>query len=102
MKRTPQSRRPILPPWSRAECPDCGDPIEYVTLDVKPGSTGTRVAVERAVYRRGTIAARMIGDTLHGYKLTELTAVGDGFIPMREHAAVCEFAVPPAEQRPLF
>lgn len=102
MKRTPAQRRPVLPPWSKAECPDCGDPIEYVVLDVATADTGQRVAVERAIYRRGTIAARMIGNKLHGYRITEFEPVREGFVPMREHAAVCEFAVPPAEQRPLF
>lgn len=100
--RTPPERRPVLPPWSRAECPDCADPIEYVTLDVEATDKGTRVAVIRATHPQGTIAARMIGTKLHGYRLTQWRPLRDGFIRMRLHLEVCEFADPPTEQRPLF
>lgn len=99
---TPPERRPLLPPWSRAECPECADPIEYVTLDVEQSDEGVRVSVVRAVGTRGTIAARMIGDKLHGYRLTEFRALREGFVKLRLHQEVCEFAVPPAEQLPLF
>lgn len=61
-----------------------------------------RVSVVRAVSTRGTIAARMIGDKLHGYRLTEFRTLREGFIRLRLHSEVCEFAVKPAEQRPLF
>lgn len=98
---TPPERRPLLPPWSRAECPECADPIEYVTLDVEQADKGGRVSVVRAVSPRGTIAARMIGDKLHGYTLTEWNTLREGFIRLRLHAEVCEFAVPPSVQLPL-
>jgi hypothetical protein len=73
-----------------------------VVLDVEQSDGGKRVAVERAVYARGSIAARNIGNKLHGYELTEWRTVRDGFVRMRLHAEVCEFVDPPTEQLPLF
>lgn len=101
--RTPQARRPTLPPWSKADCPACGDPIEYVTLDVTPADTGQRVAVERReAWRTGTIAARVINGVLHGYVITGFRPVLPGFIPLVLHDQVCEEATPPTEQQKLF
>jgi hypothetical protein len=103
--RTPPSRRPKLPPWSRADCDLCGDPVEYVTLDHFPvqGEPVKRVAVVRQEdWRNGTIAARMIGSKLHGYTITNFRPILAGFIPLREHQQVCTEAVPPTEQQPLF
>lgn len=97
---TPPERRPILAPWSKSDCPECGDPVEYVVCDVYDEG-GTRARVERT-HGRGTIAARMIGNQMHGYTITELRPLKDGFVRMRLHTEVCEFAVPPAEQHPLF
>lgn len=99
---TPPERRPIFPPWSKAECPECADPIEHAVLDVIAGIDTERVAVIRAVSPRGTIAVRMIGEQLHGYRLTDLHPLRDGFVRVRPHSDVCEFATPPVEQRPLF
>jgi hypothetical protein len=102
MRGTPPTRRPILPPWSGAECSECAAPVEYVTLDVEHADGGERVAVVRAENPRGTIAARMIGTKLHGYRLTGFRPLRPGFVAMRLHAEVCEFATPPTEQHPLF
>jgi hypothetical protein len=97
-------RRPVLPPWSRAECALCADPVEIVHLDYDPTKDdGRRVEVIRAIdYRHGTIAARNIAGTLHGYAVTKFRPVKDGFVPLRLHADVCTEAVPPTEQRQLF
>lgn len=92
----------MLPPWSRAECPECADPIEYVVLDVETAGKGVRVAVDRRVNPRGTIAARVIGEQLHGYTLDQWHPLRDGFVRLRLHVEVCEFAEPPIEQQPLF
>lgn len=102
MRRTPPVRRPTLPRWSGAECPECADPVEYVVLDVEATDKGQRVAVVRAVNPRGTIAARMIGPQLHGYRVAGFRPLRDGFVLMRLHEEVCEFATPATEQRPLF
>lgn len=99
---TPPERRPIFPPWSKAECPECADPIEWVVLDVVAEQVGRRVAIIRAVSSRGTVAVRMIGDQLHGYILTSSQPIRDGFVRVRLHTDVCEYAVPPVERRPLF
>ena len=99
---TPPERRPIFPPWSKAECLECADPIEYAVLDVVAVATVERVAIVRAVSSRGSIAVRMIGDQLHGYVLTSTQPLRDGFVRVRPHSDVCEFATPPVEQRPLF
>src|SRR5262245_29305580 len=101
-RSTPPQRRPVLPPWSRAECPECADPVEYVVLDVEKAVEGRRVAVVRAVDHRGTIAARMIGNQLHGYTINRWHPQKEGFIRLRLHSEVCEFAVPKTEQRELF
>lgn len=98
----PPERRPTFPPWSRAECAECADPIEWVVLDVVASAQVERVAIIRAVSSRGTVAVRMIGDQLHGYILTSSHPLRDGFVRVRLHTDVCEFAVPPVEQRPLF
>jgi hypothetical protein len=98
----PPERRPLFPPWSKAECAECADPIEWVVLDVVATAQVERVAVERRPHTQGTIAVRMIGDQLHGYTLTKLHPLRDGFVRVRLHTDVCEFAVPPVEQRPLF
>jgi hypothetical protein len=71
-------------------------------LDVEAADKGKRVAVDRAVNARGTIAARNVGNQLHGYTLSQWLPVRDGFVRMRLHSEVCEFATPPTEQRPLF
>jgi len=102
MKGTPPVRRPALPPWSRAECAECADPVEIVVLDVEEADGGKRVEVGRKIDPGGTIAARMIGNQLHGYTLTNYRPVREGFIVMSLHSAVCEYAVPASEQHPLF
>lgn len=99
---TPPERRPIFPPWSKAECTECADPIEYAVLDVIEGVEVKRAAIERRPHVQGKVAVRMIGDQLHGYTLTDLHPIRDGFVRVRLHADVCEFATPPVEQRPLF
>lgn len=102
IRNSPPERRPIFPPWSKAECPECADPIEYAVLDVNAHEGGKRVAVIRSVSAYGTIAVRMIGEQLHGYTITSLLPLRDGFVRVRPHSDVCEYAVPPVEQRPLF
>jgi hypothetical protein len=89
--RTPPVRRPVLPPWSKTECAECADP-----------DGGTRVQVVRKTDHAGTIAARMIGNQLHGYRLTNFRPLRPGFVLMRLHSEVCEFATPATEQQPLF
>lgn len=71
-------------------------------LDVEQGDDGKRVAVERRPDARGSIAARNIGNKLHGYTLTGWRPLRDGFIRLRLHSEVCEFVDPPTEQLPLF
>jgi hypothetical protein len=102
IRNAPPERRPIFPPWSKSDCPECADPIEYAVLDVIAGVDVKRVAIIRAVSSRGTIAVRMTGDQLHGYTVTKLHPLRDGFVLVRPHADVCEYATPPVEQRPLF
>lgn len=98
----PPERRPIFPPWSKSDCPECADPIEYAVLDVIEGVEVKRVAIERAVSTHGTVAVRMVGDQLHGYAVTDLHPLRDGFVRVRLHNDVCEYGTPPVEQRPLF
>jgi hypothetical protein len=100
--RTPPVRRPVLPPWSKTECAECADPVEVVLLDVEQADGGTRVQVVRKTDHAGTIAARMIGNQLHGYRLTNFRPLRPGFVLMRLHSEVCEFATPATEQQPLF
>lgn len=95
-----KQRSPIFPPWSKSECPECADPVEYVVLDVH--NEGARAMVIRKVDAHGTIAARWIGDQLHGYTLTEFHPLVDGFVRVKLHRLVCTEAVPATEQRSLF
>lgn len=95
-----RQRSPIFPPWSKSECPDCADPIEYAVLDVH--NEARRVAIIRKVDAAGTIAVRWIGDQLHGYTITDFRPLQDGFVRVKLHELVCKEAVRPAEQRPLF
>jgi hypothetical protein len=100
-----ESRRPIFPPWSaagRRGCTQCGDPVEYAVLDVEKTDDVERVAIERAVNNTGKIAVRWIGDQLHGYRVTDLRPLRDGFVRVLEHRGVCPEQAPPAEQHPLF
>lgn len=102
--RAPRQRAAIFPPWSRAGrdgCERCGDPIEYAVLDVDTAGAGRRVAIERAVNHRGTVAVRTIGDQLHGYTITQFHPVQPGFVPVVLHDEVCTES-PKPEQRPLF
>lgn len=99
-------RRPVFPPWSRQGrlgCTHCGDPVEYVVLDVI--NTGRphpeRIAIERAVSATGMIAVRWIGDQLHGYRYTDLLGLKDGFVRTVEHRTVCTEQAPPAVQQTL-
>lgn len=104
MRGAPRQRAAIFPPWSRQGrngCDLCGDPVEYAILDVDATGTGPRVAIERAVNSRGTIAVRTIGDQLHGYRITEFAPLKPGFTPVRLHVDVCTEAVR-IEQQPLF
>jgi hypothetical protein len=104
MRGTPRQRAAIFPPWSRAGrdgCERCADPVEYVVLDVDDAGAGRRIAIERRVNPRGTVAVRTIGDQLHGYRITQFAPVRPGFVPVVEHDTVCPEA-PRPEQRPLF
>lgn len=99
-------RRPIFPPWSaagRRGCTYCGDPVEYVVLDVV--ATGRphpeRIAIERRVNATGTIAVRWIGDQLHGHRITKQYPPSDGFVPVVEHRLVCTEQEPEAVQLQL-
>lgn len=102
----PAPRRPTFPPWSaagRRGCPHCGDPVEYVVLDVErtDRTHPERIAIERRVNATGSIAVRWIGDQLHGHRITEFYPLRDGFVPVMEHRVVCTEQAPPAEQKPL-
>lgn len=97
-----RQRSPIFPPWSKSECPLCADPVEHVVMDLHDPPGTLKAIIIRAVYPKGTIAVRWIGDQLHGYRITEFHPLQDGFVAVREHAEVCAEAVPPTEQRPLF
>lgn len=101
----PEQRRPVFPPWSaagRRGCTHCGDPVEYAVLDVIAGAKVERIAIERAVNATGMIAVRMVGDQLHGYRITDLHPLREGFVRVREHRGLCPEQEPPHEQRPLF
>ena len=110
--RLPRSRRPELCPWYGAECGLCCDPVTNVVLDVRPGERGIsldplkgdkRVAIDRKVHPDGTIAARVIGSQMHGYRLGPGRPLVAGYRPFREHLSVCtEAPTPPHEQDTLF
>jgi len=105
---SPASRRAELPRWSGAECEDCGHPVEVVILDVDPLlDPGTRIGIERTVIRTvptpGLIAARTIGQQLHGHVITKLRPAAAGYSVFRAHRDVCSEAPPPPhEQHTLF
>ena len=102
------SRRVELVRWSGAECAECTDPVEVVILDADPlQDPGTRVAINRKVIqtkgRPGMVAARVIGNNMHGYVLTTLRALQPGYSLFRAHRDVCpEAPPPPFEQNTLF
>lgn len=107
----PQSRRPELCPWYGAECPHCAGPVTLVVLDVlkaagderDPLKANTRVAINRKVSNDGTIAARVIGSQMHGYRLGPGRPLVAGYRAFKEHLAVCpEAPPPPHEQASLF
>ena len=105
----PQSRRPEMCPWYGAECPHCADPVTRVVLDVtRPGEGNAldplrgdrRVPIDRRVHPQGTIAARVIGSQMHGYRLGPGRPLVAGYRPFREHLAVCPESPPPPHEQP--
>ena len=98
-RRTAQPYRPLITPWSGSECGRCADPITYVVLD----SEAVSVAIDRRPHRDGTIAARIIGSRMHGYRIGPSKPVLAGYTAFREHDMVCpEAPPPPHEQGSLF
>lgn len=97
-----------MPRWSGAECAECGDPVEVVVIDVDPiQDDGRRLAVVRKVVQTkpelGMIAARVIGQQLHGHVITKLRPPAAGYSVFRAHISVCSEAPPPPhEQQSLF
>jgi hypothetical protein len=95
----------VFCPWSaagRRGCEHCGDPVEYAVLDVVVSEQTQRIAIERRVTSSGRIAVRWIGDQMHGYRITALQPLRDGFVRVTEHREVCSEQAPPTEQHPLF
>ena len=98
-RRTPRQYRPLITAWTGTECGRCADPVTYVVLD----GEGKSVAVDRRPHRAGTIAARMIGPRMHGYRIGKGKPLVAGYTAFREHDSICELAPPPPhEQPPLF
>lgn len=98
-RRTPQQFRPLITPWAGTECPRCCDPVTYVVLD----ATADRVAIDRRPHSLGTIAARIVGPQMHGYRLGPGHPLISGYTAFREHDLVCPDAPPPPhEQQSLF
>ena len=98
-RRTPQSYRPLITPWAGTECKLCADPVTVVVLD----DSADRVEIDRRPHRAGTIAARVIGPQMHGYRIGPGKPLLQGYTAFREHTEVCEKAPPPPhEQATLF
>lgn len=100
-----RSRRPLFPKWSGAECKYCGLPVEIVTLDIEPlPREAGRVEVERKaawqpVEGVDRVAVRVIGLTLHGYRITGTRRLINGYTPVLPHSWVCTEAPPPPHEQ---
>lgn len=98
--RLPSSRRPELCRWYGAECPHCQDPVTHVTLHDSAGGDTGRVAIDRKVHPLGTIAARVVGPQMHGYRIGPGRPLLSGYRLFREHLTVCTEAPPPPHEQP--
>src|SRR5215207_4174884 len=97
-RRGPRQYRPLIIAWTGAECDACAEPVEHVVIN-----EAVRVAIDRRPHRDGTIAARIVGPQMHGYKVGPGRPVVAGYTTFREHATVCPAKpTPPHEQGSLF
>lgn len=99
-----RSRRPLFPKWSGAECQYCGLPVEIVTLDVDTRAKVERVEIERKASWQPVegvqrIAVRVIGLTLHGYRIGAGRSLLGGYTPVLPHSWVCTEAPPPPHEQ---
>lgn len=68
-------------------CRKCGAQIAYVTM----AATGRRMPVDVPASKIGTIAAKRLGATLqHGYMITALAPLQEGYLPFVTHFAACD------------
>lgn len=108
-RRTPQQYRPLITAWSGSECGLCADPVTYVVLhaqatdsvvDATNDAGAQRVAIDRRPHRAGTIAARIVGPQMHGYRIGPGRPLLAGYTAFREHREVCPEAPPPPHEQP--
>ena len=74
--------RPLLSRY--AECSECCNPILFVILN-----TGKRIPVDPMPNPRGNVAARRIGNNLHGHVIGNALAVEPPYLAHMPHAATC-------------
>src|ERR1700754_2446137 len=89
--RVPRARTPSLPPWGRTECRHCANPVRLLRL---ADGTAVQVGMKPANSResRADVAAMVIGNRLHGHRITDLTPAKPSESVWIRHAVICPVA----------
>lgn len=90
--RRPRPYRPHTVRWQGAECDRCAAPILIVIDDAK----AARIQVNPTETTAGTVAARMIGQQMHGFVITPTRPQPAGYYRFTLHVETCEDPPEPA------